>query len=186
MENQQHDFTQARHLFALGLSYRQIARKLDVLPSVIKAQALQQQWPTGTQTNWRQLRARFERGENITDIANSCTVSLSTLRKRKRRENWSQVTITGLDALRRSVSALQTALDSTPEDDPVLTTRISTALSMAAARLSRSEKGLAPIEFDAEISGIDDADDQQAVAELARVMHDWRVDGVEKVEEQKP
>ncbi|MBL1431390.1 MAG: hypothetical protein COA60_007785 [Robiginitomaculum sp.] len=179
MENQQYDFNEARRLYSLGFSFRQIAAKLGILPSLIKAEANNNNWQAGQAPNWKQLRKRFEQGEDIVDIASNTIVSLSTLQKRKLRENWSRVTITGLDALRRSVSALQTALDSTPEDDPVLTTRISTALSMAAARLSRAEKGLDPIEFDTEISAIDDADDEQATAELARVMNDWRVDGVD-------
>lgn len=165
---------EAKFLFERGLTVRQIAHKLDQLPSAIKSQAQQHNWVAGTVTDWGKLRQRYEEGEDITQIAKTCTVALSTLHKRKRRENWSRERTSGLDALRRAVAALENALQNAPDDDTVLTMRISTALSMAAARLSRAEKGLGPIEN--ELDPQDDADDEQAITELSRLLSEWQVD----------
>ena len=174
MKNHQDNFAEARRLYGLGFSPRQIAARLDLLPSVVKQHAAAGNWPAGQATDWQQLRQRFEQGEDITDIAANTIVSKSTLQKRKLRENWNRVKITGIDALRRSVSALQSALANAPEDDPVLTTRISTALSMAAGRLSRAEGDNSSENLEQHEEELTDHD--FAIGELGRLMQDWRDD----------
>ena len=174
METEIDILAKARSLFEQGYTFRQIARQTDQLPSVIKEYAQQHNWVAGTATDWAQLRTRFECGEDLVSIAKSCTVSLATLRKRKKRENWSREQTRGIDALRRAVASLESALHSAPAEDAVLTMRISTALSMAAGRLSRAEKGLTPIAEEPETQQ-NHTDDEQAVLELERLLGQWRV-----------
>lgn len=170
-------FIEAKRLFEAGLSPRQIARQLDILPSRIKRQAEQQNWQGAAPTDWVRIRQRFEQGARHCDLAREHRVSLSTLGQKARREKWSRITTTGLDALRRSVVALETALAEAPENDPVLTMRISTALSMAAGRLARAEQNggkLAPPDEPDEFESQEAADNQFALAEFSRLLGEWR------------
>jgi len=176
MENLDTKLETAGHLYALGTTVRRIATLTGLAPDMIKAQAAAESWLAGPKPNWPALRHRFAQGETLADIAKSTNISISTLQKRKRRENWIANPTQGLDALRRSVAALEAALLAAPNDDPMLTTRISTALSMAALRLSRAEQGgkNTPI---AEINPEQQTpEEHHAVTELARIMGDWRVD----------
>ncbi len=169
-------FIEAKRLFEAGLTPRQIARQLDILPSRIKRAAEQQNWQGAVPTDWVHIRQQFEQGARQCDLAKQHRVSLSTLGQKARREKWSRITTTGLDALRRSVAALETALAEAPENDPVLTMRISTALSMAAGRLARAENGgkLVPPDEPDEFESEDAADNQFAMAEFGRLLAEWR------------
>ncbi len=175
MQKEPPDFTESRRLFALGYTARQIAVQVDLLPSIITAAALEHNWPCLARPDWNKIRARYEAGEDIMDIVQHTTISLSTLRKRKRRENWTRSSISGLAALRAAVTALEATLAATCEDDPVLTIRVGTALSMAAGRLSRAENGKHNTAADeAPLETPVDPDDDFSMAELARIMQDWR------------
>jgi len=176
MKPQLPDFTLARTLFEQGYSPRMIARRTDILPSLIKAQAIAQHWQPGPALDWTQLRHQFERGMDLVEIAQTCIVSLSTLRKRSRREKWSRNVTSGLDALRKSVQALELALAAAPADDPILTTRISTALSMAAGRLSRAETGGKGSDLADEPETQTDPEEEESRFELTRLLQDWRRD----------
>lgn len=168
------DFLQARNLFEAGLSPRRIAAKLNILPSVIKRQAEQQGWQAGPPANWQQIRREFEQGCSQSELARKHSISISTLRHKSRRENWSRNPVTGLEALRRAVGALENALENAGPADPILTTRISTALSMAAGRLSRVETGT-ELEATEEETNTE-TDHQYAIAEFSRLLQDWRQD----------
>ncbi|VAW00808.1 hypothetical protein MNBD_ALPHA06-1997 [hydrothermal vent metagenome] len=169
MQDTSPDFTEARRLFELGYSPRQIAKKVDILPSLIRARALQENWSSANVPNWEELRQRYEQGEELVMIARNCTVSLYTLRKRKMREKWNRDT-TGLGALRRSVTALQVALTKTDPQDTVQITKISAALSMAAGRLSQAETGEKTPEAENEITTSSETSDTE---KLFKLVQDW-------------
>jgi hypothetical protein len=56
------------------------------------------------------------------------------------REGWQRGQSRGIDALRRAVGILETAMDQADMGDTALITRLAAALSMAAGRLRDAEK----------------------------------------------
>lgn len=131
-----------RSLYTDGRTPRQIAHKTGLLPSAIAARAALEDWPAPPPIDWQCVRDAWEGGKSDRAVALQYGLSAATVRKRRGRENWSRCSARGIDALRRAVNALSEALDQTPLDDTVATSRLATALSMAAGRLRVAEKHL--------------------------------------------
>jgi uncharacterized protein YjcR len=161
------NFEIAREMYGRGLSFRQIGYRLDMLPTAIKARAKGENWPLLAPVDWHRCRMLFMAGNSMGEIAAKVGVSLSTLKKRKLRENWCRDQPSGLFSLRFAVQKLETALDSTAPDDATSIARLSAALSIAAARLARSEKGEGAASSE---PAPDACDEEQAKAELTRLL----------------
>ncbi len=136
------EWAEARALYGQGKSARQIAHGLALPIAKINQRAMSEHWPAPPPPDWRVIRSAWESGQTDRALAQRYGVSASGLQKRRRREGWSRHHERGIDALRRAVRTLEAALDNADLADTVLTTRLATALSMAAGRLRDAEKQL--------------------------------------------
>lgn len=129
-------------LLAAGQSHRQIAARLDTLPTAIKALAEEHNLGQPRSIDWAAVRMLYMRGWELMEIHRQTGISYSTLRKRRKAENWQRYGHVGLGAMRSAVTALEAAIMHTAPDDSVQLARIANALSLAGYRLGRAEKAL--------------------------------------------
>lgn len=129
-------------LLATGVSHRQVAAKVGALPSAISALAEELNLVQCRSIDWAAVRMLFMRGWDLMAIHRQTGISYSTLRKRRKRENWQRYGHVGLRAMRTAVTALEDAVSLTAPTDSVQLARMANALSLAGYRLGRAEKEL--------------------------------------------